>query len=100
VVDVDTFLTTLYVMVDDFCKTSLPLETHPGPHAALTRSEVVTLAIFGQWQGVGSARGFYRSAHQHLRAAFPALPVREQCNRQVRQQSEALGACCLHLVQL
>ena len=23
-VDVDTFLTTLYVMVDDFCKTSLP----------------------------------------------------------------------------
>ena len=30
-VDVDTFLTTLYVMVDDFCKTSLPPETHPGP---------------------------------------------------------------------
>ena len=47
-VDVDTFLTTLYVMVDDFCNTFLPLETHPVPHAALTRSEVVTLAIFGQ----------------------------------------------------
>jgi hypothetical protein len=46
-VDVDTFLTTLYVMVDDFCKTSWPLEPHPGPQAALTRSEVVTLAIFG-----------------------------------------------------
>ena len=26
-VDVDTFLTTLSVMVDDFCKTSLPPET-------------------------------------------------------------------------
>ena len=49
-VDVDTFLTTLYVMVDDFCKTSLPPESHPGPQAALSRSEVVTLAIFGQWQ--------------------------------------------------
>jgi hypothetical protein len=48
-VDVDTFLTTLYVIVDDFCKTSLPVETHPGPHAALTRSEVVTLAIFAQF---------------------------------------------------
>ena len=24
-VDVDTFLTILYVMVDDFCKTALPL---------------------------------------------------------------------------
>jgi hypothetical protein len=30
-VDIDTFLTILYVMVDDFCKTSLPLEHHPGP---------------------------------------------------------------------
>jgi hypothetical protein len=61
---------------------------------------VVTLAIFGQWQGFGSERGFYRYAYQHLRAAFPALPVREQFNRQVRQYSEALGACFLHLVQL
>ena len=87
-------------MVDDFCKTSLPLETHPGPHAALTRSEVVPLAIFGQWQGFGSERGFYRYAPQHLRAAFPALPVREQFNRQVRQHYEALVACFLHLVQL
>jgi hypothetical protein len=30
-VDVDTFLTTLYVMADDFCKTSLPPEPHPAP---------------------------------------------------------------------
>jgi len=87
-------------MVDDFCKTSLPLETHPGPQAALTRSEVVTLAIFGQWQGFGSERGFYRSAQRPLRPAFPTLPTREQCNRQVRQQYDALVACCLHLVQL
>ncbi len=48
-VDVDTFLTTLYVMVDDFCKLSLPSDVHPGPQAALSRSEVVTLALFGQW---------------------------------------------------
>jgi hypothetical protein len=26
-VDVDTFLTTLYVMVDDFCKTRLMLDS-------------------------------------------------------------------------
>jgi hypothetical protein len=61
-VDVDTFLTTLYVMVDDFCKASLPPEPRPGPPATLSRSEVVTLAIFGQWQGFGSERGFYRFA--------------------------------------
>jgi hypothetical protein len=59
-VDVDTFLPILYVMVEDFCKTSLPVESRPGSPAAFSRSEVLTLAIFGQWQGFGSARGFYR----------------------------------------
>jgi hypothetical protein len=99
-VDVDTFLTTLYVMADDFCKTSLPPEPHPGPPAALSRSEVVTLAMFGQWQSFGSERGFYRYAQRHLRAAFPSLPTREQFNRQVRQQHTALVAFVLHLVRL
>jgi hypothetical protein len=61
-IDVDTFLTLLYVMVDDFCKTSLPLEPHPGPQAALSRSEVLTLARFAQWQSFGSERGFSRFA--------------------------------------
>ena len=46
-VDVDTFLTILYVMADDFFKTTLPSESYPGPQAALSRSEVVTLALFG-----------------------------------------------------
>jgi hypothetical protein len=62
-VDIDTFLTTLYVMGDDCCKTALPAESQPGPQAALSRSEVRTLAIFGPWQGFGSERGFYRYAH-------------------------------------
>jgi hypothetical protein len=99
-VDVDTFLTTLYVMVDDFCILSLPPEPHPGPQATRSRSEVVTLALFGQWQGFGSERGFYRYAQRHLRAAFPALPAREQYNRQVRQQHAAVVAFFLHLVAL
>ena len=98
-VDVDTFLTILYVMADDFCKTALPPEPHPGPQAALSRSEVVTLVLFGQWQGFGSERGFYRYAQRHLRAAFPSLPTREQYNRQARRQHAALVAFVLHLVQ-
>src|SRR5215813_2374462 len=99
-VDVDTFLTTLYVMVDDFGKTALPLELHPGPQAVLSRSEVVTLALFGQWQGFGSERGLYRYAQRHLRAAFPQLPTREQYHRQVCQHQTALVAFFLSLVQL
>jgi hypothetical protein len=99
-IDPDTFLTTLYVMVDDYCKAYILPESHPGPHAALSRSERLTLAIFGQWQGFGSERGFYRYAQRHLRAAFPQLPSREQYNRQMRHHHDALVACVLHLVRL
>jgi hypothetical protein len=99
-VDVDTFLTILYVMVDDFCTASLPTASHPGPHAALSRSEVLTLAIFGQGQGFGSERGFYRYAQRHLRPAFPTLPSRAQFNRHLRHHQPALVACILHLVQV
>jgi hypothetical protein len=87
-------------MVDAFCKLSLPSALHPGPQAALSRSEVVTLALFGQWQSFGSERGFYRYAQRHLRAAFPQLPSREQYNRQVRRQHATLVAFMLHLVRL
>ena len=97
--DADTFLTTLYVVIDDFCKAELPSASHPGPAAALSCSEVLTLAIFGQWQGFGSERGFYRYARRHLRAAFPTLPAREQFNRQLRQHYGALVACILYLSQ-
>ena len=43
-IDIDTFLTYLYVMVDDFCKQHPSCVHHPGPSASLTRSEVGTLA--------------------------------------------------------
>jgi hypothetical protein len=99
-VDADTFLTTLDVLVDDFCKLSLPPEPHPGPQAALSRSEVVTLALFGPWQGFGRERGLYRYAQRHLRAALPSRPAREPYHRQVRQQPTALVAFFLYLVRL
>lgn len=99
-VDIDTFLTVLYVMVDDFCKQSLPPTRQPGPAASLTRSEVVTLALFGQWECFASERGFYRYAHRHLRGAFPRLPDRTQFNRLLRQHTEATVACFLYLVKL
>ena len=99
-VDVETFLTTLYVMVDAFCQASWLPEPHPGPPATLSRSAVVTWALCGPGQGVGRERGFYRYAQRHWRAAFPTLPSREQCNRHVRQHEEALVACFRHLVEV
>lgn len=95
--DTTTFLTTLYVMIDDFDKTFLPPELRPGPHASLTRSEVVTLAVFGQWACFPSERGFYAWATRHLRVAFPTLPARTQLNRLVRHHWRAITSFCLHL---
>jgi hypothetical protein len=65
----------------------------------LTRSVVVPLMIFGQWHGCGSERGVYRSAGQHVRAAFPTLPTREQFHRPVHSRYDALVTCFLHRVQ-
>ena len=99
-VDIDTFLTTLYVMVDDFCKQQLAPDSRPGPPAALERSEVLTLAILGQWQLFGSERGFYRYVQHHLRGAFPTLPARSQFNRLLRRHGGALVECFLYVVKL
>ena len=82
-VDVDTFLTTLYVMVDDFCQ-SHPPKKRPGPEASLSDSEVIALAIFARWGRFSSERDFYRYAQSCLRDAFPTLPDRSQFNRLVR----------------
>ena len=99
-VSTDTFLTILYVMVDDFCKSQLPEERRPGPMASLSRSEVVTLAVFSQWSRFRNQRDFYRFAEGKLRSAFPTLPHRSQYNRLVRKHHDVTVAFFLHLVEL
>jgi hypothetical protein len=92
-VDPDTFLTTLYVMVNEFCQSQLPPEIHPGPRASLSWREVSTLGLFGPWACFRGEGAFHRYAHQHLRAAFPTLPHRSQFNRLRRRHHEAIAAC-------
>lgn len=100
-VDPDTFLTYLYVIVDEFCKGHLPPAAPAGGRpAALDRSEVVTLAVFGQWAQFGSERGFYRYAARHLRGAFPRLPHRSQFNRLQREHQAAIAAFSRSLADL
>lgn len=89
--DPDTFLTTLYVLVDECCM-ALPAARRRGPAPALTRSEAVTLALFSQWSRFASERDFYRYAERWLRGAFPRLPHRSQVNRQIRHEREAIVA--------
>jgi hypothetical protein len=98
-VDVDAFLTTLYVTTDDFCQ-SLPPKRHPGPDASLSASEVVTLAIFARWSRFASERDFYRYAGAHLTDAFPTLPDRSQLNRLVRFYTQLIEELALHLAEV
>ena len=99
-IDFETFLTELYVMVDDFCKSNLDEERRPSPRVSLSRSEIVALAIVGQWGWLGSERGFYRYLCAHFRPAFPRLPHRSQLNRLMRAQQETVVAFSHFLVQL
>jgi hypothetical protein len=95
-IDLDTFLTTVYVMIEDHCV--LPPVPPPwGRLPSLSRGEVLTLAIAGQWAPFPSERAFYRSAQHHLRAVFPRLPARAQFNRLVRHWHDALVAVGLQL---
>lgn len=100
-IDLETFLTTLYVMVDDFCQSKLgDKKPRPGPKASLQASEVITLAVFGQWVQIPSERAFYRYAEHHLKTAFPSLPDRSQFNRLQRAYRDGISAFGLFLVAL
>jgi Transposase DDE domain len=84
--DLDSFLVSLYVLVDDWWKrshsSSEPSKT--GRPALLTDSEVLTLAILAQWPRFRSERDFWRFAWAHLRGYFPNLCSQSQFNRRVR----------------
>jgi hypothetical protein len=96
---VDTFLTAFYVTVDDFCH-SRPPKSRAGPDPSLSRSEVLTLAVFVRWSRFGSERDYYRYANTELRGAFPTLPNRSQFNRLVRSHADLIEAFALDLAAL
>ncbi|MBW0000399.1 MAG: hypothetical protein JO015_14975, partial [Verrucomicrobia bacterium] len=83
--DTDTFLTVLYVEIDDFRqREGLGEAPRRGPKPSLSRSEALCLSIFGQWGYFGSEREFFRYASRHLRAAFPGLGAYSPFNRAVQ----------------
>ncbi|MFL5801984.1 MAG: hypothetical protein ACJ8CR_09620 [Roseiflexaceae bacterium] len=91
--DLDTFLTTLYVLVDDSIKSQPTTPPRPGQQPHLTESEVVTLALLAQWKQFASERAFVRYAVRHLRKAFPTMPHRTQLNRLLRDAHERNAWC-------
>jgi hypothetical protein len=88
--DLETFLTTLYVMVDDLfqqhVRPRLPACGRPDPK--LSESEVLCLGLAGQWRcGVPwkSEWGCLRYAAKHLRPLFPGLTTQSAFNRRLRR---------------
>ncbi len=94
--DTDTFLTLLYVMADDFCKSRPPI-IKPGKNPSLSEGEILTLALYSQFYKFDTERDFYRHADSKLRAAFPELPHRTQFNRLLRGHHDLIVQFFLHI---
>lgn len=87
--DLDTFFTTVYVVVDDWYKAQMQIQMrrHWTGRERMSDSEVLTVAIAGQWRvGVPwqSERGLLRYLHAHGRGWFPTLLQVSAFNRRVR----------------
>ena len=83
--DLDSFLVSLYVLVDDWWKLDHAWRpTKTGRPALLSDPEVLTLAILAQWPRFRSERDFWRFAWAHLRPYFPMLCSQSQLNRRIR----------------
>ena len=87
--DLETFFTELYVIVDDCYKAHIAqhIHKHAGASAHLSDSEVLTIALAGQWRaGVPwtSERGVVRWVRAHGRGLFPTMLERSAFNVRVR----------------
>ena len=92
--DLDTFLTAVYCVVDDLYRAEFAAgkPVRPGPKPALSDGEVLTLMVLAQWQRGRSERRFVAYAARHWRAYFPRLLERSAFNRRVRDLAGVLCA--------
>src|SRR5215216_7427592 len=98
--DLDSFLVSLYVLVDDWWKLKHSSEPpRVGRPALLTDPEVITLAILAQWPRFRSERDFWRFAQAHLRSYFPTLCSQSQLNRRIRALHSQMRLLQLALAQ-
>lgn len=69
--DLETFLTTVYCLTDDFLAGAKLRQR--GPEPTLSDSEVITMEIAGEFLGIDTDTGLFRYFRRHHGALFPAL---------------------------
>ena len=92
--DLDTFLTAVYVVVDELYQEQVA-RSKPvrwGKAAEVSDSEVLTLAILAQWQPRRSEAAFLRYVAAHWRGYFPRQLCQEDFNRRARDLGGVLWA--------
>lgn len=71
--DLETFITTVFCLTDDYTRVQ-PQKLRPrGPAPTLADSEVLTIVIVGEFLGIATDQGLYRYFRRHHAALFPAL---------------------------
>lgn len=93
--DLDTFLTTVYVIVDDWYQRqgAQQMRRRIAGRLRMSDSEVLTVALAAQWRvGVPwqSERGAVRYMQQHGRCWFPTMLSKSAFNQRVRHLWGAL----------
>jgi len=98
---VESFLTALYVMVDDWYQAEgvHRLAGKVGDKPVFTDSEVMTLSLARHWLGFDSEVEWLRSVAANYRPLFPQLLSQSQFNRRARSLAGLLNCFRRSLVE-
>jgi hypothetical protein len=91
----DTFVTALYVKVDDTLRDTPSLRLwrpKVGIAPKLSDAELITMAVVQTLLGFTSETRFLRHAAKHLRSWFPYVPGQSGYNKRLRKSGRQLSA--------
>jgi hypothetical protein len=93
--DMDTFVTALYVKIDDELATNPSLgiwRPEVGIAPELSDAELITMAVIQALLGFTSETRFLRHARKHLRSLFPYVPHQSGYNKRLRKAQSLLNS--------
>lgn len=94
--DLDSLLTALYVLVDDF----LPARRGAGRRPKITDAELIALAVAQIFLACHSERRFLRFARQRLGHLFPYIPKQPGYNKRLRALAPRICLVINHLARI